>query len=61
MSTAAIEARRLTLARLERAAGEVFGCPQEAAPAPRSSGLTPTIVALATLATAIAATLGYLA
>ncbi|HEV7440187.1 MAG TPA: hypothetical protein VGN94_11270 [Methylobacterium sp.] len=62
MSTAAAQARHLTLVRLERAAGEAFGYPDEA---PRSAGraasfVIPTTIALATFATAIAATITYL-
>lgn len=59
MSHAAIEARRLTLARMERAAGEAFGCPPEA-PAARIAFLNGTAFAVATLATALAATITYL-
>ena len=61
METIAIEARRLALLRLERAAGAAFGCDDDAAPPPPSRFLTaPTTIALATLATAFAATLTYL-
>ncbi|WP_246692715.1 hypothetical protein [Methylobacterium sp. WL64] len=63
MSNAAIEARRLTLIRFERAAGTVFGCEDDApsvVPQARIlvNGLT---IALATVATALAATITYLA
>ncbi|CAA2154602.1 hypothetical protein [Methylobacterium brachiatum] len=62
MSNAAIEARRLTLIRFERAAGTVFGCDEETASVPPArflvNGLT---IALATVATALAATITYLA
>lgn len=63
MTTAAAQARHLSLARLERAAGQAFGCPEEAdkAPAPRAGLFTPaTTITLATLATALAATITYL-
>ncbi|KAB1071956.1 hypothetical protein [Methylobacterium planeticum] len=61
MSTAAAQARHLTLARLERAAGEAFGCRDDAPRvADRASFMTPTTIALATFATAVAATITYL-
>lgn len=62
MTTAAAQARHLSLARLERAAGQAFGCEEaDKAPAPRASLLTPAAtITLATLATALAATITYL-
>ncbi|GJE41028.1 hypothetical protein [Methylobacterium soli] len=61
MSLAAAKARHLTLIRLERVAGEAFGCPDEA---PLSAGrarfVLPTTFALATFAAALAATITYL-
>ncbi|WP_430913516.1 hypothetical protein [Methylobacterium sp. sgz302541] len=60
MSHAAIEARHLMLSRIERAAGESFGCAQEAVAATQARFLNGTAVAVATLATAIAATITYL-
>lgn len=60
MTTASIEARTLTLARLERAAGQAFGCEQEGAAASRLTLVGPTTIALATFATALAATISYL-
>lgn len=60
MTTASVEARSLTLARLERAAGQAFGCEDDGASAPRVAFVTPTTIALATLATAVAATITYL-
>ena len=61
MEDAAIEARRLALLRVERAAGAAFGCDDDTAAAPPSRFFTaPTAIALATLATAFAATLTYL-
>ena len=59
MTTAAIEARTLTLVRLERAAGQAFGCEQEGASASRLALVGPTTIALATFATALVATLTY--
>ena len=60
MSNAALEARRLTLIRFEHAAGAAFGCEQEAGEAPVVRAfVTSTTLALATLATAIAATITY--
>lgn len=57
--TAAAQARHLSLARLERAAGQVFGY-EEPAAAPRGSTLlTHSGFALATVATAVAATITY--
>ncbi|KST59780.1 hypothetical protein AO398_16415 [Methylobacterium sp. GXS13] len=62
MSNAAIEARRLTLIRFEHAAGTAFGCVEETVSVPPArflvNGLT---IALATVATALAATITYLA
>lgn len=60
MTTAAIQARHLTLARLERAAGEAFGCVEEGAVTARWTFVTPASLALATLVAATAATIGYL-
>lgn len=63
MTTAAAQARHLSLQRLERAAGEVFGCPEEAEPTMVSRGslmVNPTTIAFATVATAVATTIGYL-
>lgn len=61
MSDAAIEARRLTLIRFEHAAGAAFGCEDEAADFPTARALVnATTIALATLATAVAATITYL-
>ena len=59
---AAIEARRVSLLRLERAAGAAFGCDDAAGP-PRSDRLltAPGAIALVTLATVFAATITYLA
>ena len=59
MTTATLEARTLTLARLERAAGQAFGCEQEGASAPRLAVVGPATIVLAMLATALAATLAY--
>lgn len=63
MSNAAIEARRLTLIRFEQAAGTAFGCEEDApSVVPQAwvllNGLT---ITLATVATALAATITYLA
>ena len=60
MSLSAIEARTLALARVERAAGAAFGCEEERPATARTALVTPTTIALATLATALAATLTYL-
>lgn len=63
MTTAAAQARHLSLQRLERAAGEAFGCAQEAEPAVTARGslmVNPTTIAFATVATAVATTIGYL-
>jgi len=61
MSDAAIEARRLTLIRFEHAAGAAFGCEDEATGVPPVRALvTSTTIALATFATAVAATITYL-
>lgn len=63
MTTAAAQARHLSLVRLEQAAGEAFGCPVEAEPVVDSRAamlLTPTTITLATVATAVAATITYL-
>ena len=61
MSNAAIEARRLTLIRFEHAAGAAFGCEDEAAGVkPARAVVTATTLALATLVTAVAATISYL-
>jgi hypothetical protein len=61
MSDAAIEARRLTLIRFEHAAGAAFGCEDDAAGLPQARTLVnATTIALATFATALAATITYL-
>lgn len=60
MTTASIEARTLTLARLERAAGQAFGCEQDGPSAPGLALMSPTTIALATLVVGLAATLTYL-
>ncbi len=60
MSTAAIEARTLTLVRLERAAGAAFGYEDDTSCNARPVFVTPTTVVLATLVTAFAATITYL-
>jgi hypothetical protein len=61
MSDAAIEARRLTLIRFEHAAGAAFGCVDDAAGVPPARALVnATTLALATFATALAATITYL-
>ncbi len=59
--TAAAQARHLSLTRLERAAGRAFGYEDhEPATAPRGSMLlTQSGFALATVATAVAATITY--
>ena len=62
MTTAAAQARHLSLQRFERAAGQAFGCPEDE-PALAARGttlLTPTAITLATVATAVAATITYL-
>ena len=62
MSNAAIEARRLALIRCEHAAGTAFGCEDETATVPPARLLVNVAaIALATVATALAATLTYLA
>ncbi|MCJ2091385.1 hypothetical protein MKK67_02505 [Methylobacterium sp. J-072] len=61
MSNAAIEARRLTLIRFEYAAGTAFGCDEETVTVPQSRLLVASAtVAIATFATALAATISYL-
>lgn len=62
MTSAAAQARHLLLVRLEQAAGQAFGWPDEGVSSePRSSlFVSPTTIALATVATAVAATLTYL-
>ena len=60
MTTAAIQARHLTLVCLERAAGEAFGCVEEVAVTERWRLVTATSLALATLAAATAVTIAYL-
>ncbi|MCJ2050931.1 hypothetical protein [Methylobacterium sp. J-070] len=61
MSDAAIEARRLTLIRFEHAAGAAFGFEDEAVGLPQTRALVnATTIALATFATAVAATITYL-
>ena len=60
MSDAAIEARRLTLIRFEHAAGAAFGY-DDGADLPQARVLVnATTIALATFATAVAATITYL-
>ncbi|SFL76809.1 hypothetical protein [Methylobacterium pseudosasicola] len=63
MSNAAIEARRLTLIRFEHAAGTAFGCDDDAPATVRPTRflVNAVTVALATAATALAATITYLA
>ncbi|GEO97940.1 hypothetical protein [Methylobacterium haplocladii] len=62
MTTAAAQARHLSLVRLEQAAGQAFGCADEgdrvAVRGPML--LTPTAITIATFATAVAATISYL-
>lgn len=61
MSDAAIEARRLTLIRFEHAAGTAFGCEEDTVSLPPARALVnATTIALATFATAVAATITYL-
>ncbi|SDO41272.1 hypothetical protein SAMN05216360_12221 [Methylobacterium phyllostachyos] len=61
MSDAAIEARRLTLIRFEHAAGAAFGCDDDGVSLPQARALiNATTIALATFATAVAATITYL-
>ncbi|MCJ2089048.1 hypothetical protein MKK88_24125 [Methylobacterium sp. E-005] len=60
MSDAAIEARRLTLIRFEHAAGAAFGCDDEASLPQARALINATTIALATFATAVAATITYL-
>lgn len=61
MTNAAAQARHLSLARLERAAGQAFGCEDDGAGArARPSFLMPSAITLATVATALAATITYL-
>ena len=63
MTSAAAQARHLSLVRLEQAAGQAFGCPDEAEPTIGSRTamlITPTTITLATFATAVAATITYL-
>lgn len=60
MNTAAIQARHLSLVRLERAAGEAFGCVEEAGVTERWRFATTAGLAVATLLGATAATIGYL-
>ncbi|KQT56239.1 hypothetical protein ASG52_23930 [Methylobacterium sp. Leaf456] len=59
--TAAAQARHLSLSRLERAAGQAFGYEeQESVVAPRGSfTMAHSGFALATVATALAATITY--
>ena len=62
MTTAAAQARHLSLLRLEQAAGQAFGC-EDAEPVAVSRSamlLTPTTITIATFATAVAATITYL-
>ncbi|WP_232628938.1 hypothetical protein [Methylobacterium sp. Leaf118] len=63
MTTAAAQARHLSLQRLERAAGEAFGCTEDSEPTVASRGLflvNSTTITFATVATALATTIGYL-
>ncbi|MER2265565.1 hypothetical protein [Methylobacterium oxalidis] len=64
MSNAAVHARHIALARCERAAGEAFGfadgAAEDAIRSVRANLVTPTTLALATFATALAATITYL-
>ena len=63
MTPAAAQARHSSLLRLEQAAGQAFGYAEEHEPvaAPRATMLlTSSGFALATVATALAATLSYL-
>lgn len=63
MTNAAAQARHLSLVRLEQAAGQALGCVDEPEPKAAIRGtalLTPTLITLATLATALAVTIGYL-
>ena len=55
MSPAAAHARHLTLRRLERAAGQAFGCPDDAwpAPGPRRGAVAAVIAVIAVLAPAL--------
>lgn len=58
---AAIEARRVALLRFEWAAGAAFGCDDDTVTPSSTRLLTvPTTIALATMATAFAATITYL-
>lgn len=59
MSHAAAQARHLMLSRIERAAGESFGYAQETA-ATGANLLNGATIAVATFATAVAATITYL-
>lgn len=60
MSHAATHARHLMLTRIERAAGESFGYMQDTAAAGGASFLNGAALAVATFATALAATITYL-
>jgi hypothetical protein len=63
MTSAAAQARHLSLVRLEQAAGQAFGCAEEVEKVVASRAmalLTPTTITLATVATAVAATITYL-
>ncbi|GJE54755.1 MULTISPECIES: hypothetical protein [Methylobacterium] len=63
MTTAAAQARHLSLVRLEQAAGQAFGCADEGERVSALRGpmlLTPAAITLATFATAVAATITYL-
>lgn len=61
MTTAATQARHLSLVRLEQAAGQAFGCQDESATIEaRSLLLTPSTITIATVATTLAATITYL-
>lgn len=58
--TAAAQARHLSLARLERVAGQAFGYSEDIEPvAPRYLLSASSSIALATVATALAATFSY--
>lgn len=62
MTSAAAQARHLSLVRLEQAAGQALGCIDEAETKGVVRGATlwtPAVFAFATLATALAVTIGY--
>lgn len=62
MTPAAAQARHISLTRLEQAAGQAFGYADEAEPVVSRSAmlLSSSSFALATVATALAATITYL-